>query len=544
MHEFARIPTTKQLRELEAAWIKECGANWGVVLMEAAGLGAAGIAASLLAGQDGCVAVICGSGNNGGDGLVIARQLHLRGFDVHVCMVRSDKAPDAGSANGVNKHIVKDLLGLPIHYFDEDSLDSVQAACDTAALIVDALLGTGLDRQLSGAYAEAVGIINDSEAPVLAVDVPSGINSDTGQVMGVAIEADVTVTFGYLKPGLLHYPGAQHAAAINLIDIGLPSLQSLPSPLAPIADRLAVPSVWLATRSQVLEWLPARPADGHKGTFGRVLAIAGSATMTGSCMLACRSVLRSGAGYAVLATARSVVEHLPPEEIVYHPLNDTAAGAIAETAVDQLTDQLKQADAVLIGPGLGGSDGTVKLVEKLLGLIDKPCLIDADGLNAIARSKTFKTQRPDQVILTPHPKELERLTGESVATIQSDRVGAAERARQKFGCTIVLKGARTVVAAANGTVHLIPTGNSGMATPGAGDVLSGVIAAFLAEGMPPSEAAIAGAYVHGAAGDEAADRLGQDGMVAHDIMESVPTILSRLRHGTYEPHQIELEIGL
>lgn len=538
----ARIPTTKQLRALETAWIKECRANWGVVLMEMAGLNAARVAASMLDGERSCVAVICGSGNNGGDGLVVARQLQVHGCDVRICMVRGGKSAAADSESGVNMRIIKDVLALPIHYFDEDSLDVVQAACDAADLIVDALLGTGLDRELSGTYAEAVELINESGKPVLAIDIPSGINSDTGAVMGSAIDADVTVTFGYLKAGLLHYPGAAHAGAVNLVDIGLPDLNSLPEGLRELSEQAALPAVWLATHQHVLDWLPPRPADGHKGTFGRVLAVAGSASMTGSSMLACRSVLRSGAGYAVLATAQSVVQHLPPEEIVYHPLNETADGAIAETAAPQLLEQMKQANALLIGPGLGTAETTTRLVEKLLAANDKPCIVDADGLNAIARLGNFKPANADRLVFTPHPKELERLTGEPVAKIQSDRVAAAQHARQKFGCTIVLKGARTVVATADGAVYIIPTGNSGMATPGAGDVLSGIIAAFLAEGMRPSHAAVAGAYVHGAAGDKAAERVGEDGMVAHDIMDSVPLLLGQLRQGAYEARQIELEI--
>jgi ADP-dependent NAD(P)H-hydrate dehydratase / NAD(P)H-hydrate epimerase len=542
MQDLTRIPTTAQLRALESAWIRACHRNWGTVLMECAGLNAAQVAMDLLDGTARGVAIVCGRGNNGGDGLVVARYLHQHEVPVHVYMIGGDKEPDAESESGINKRILRDCVGLPIHYLDGRSLDRLQDKLADCDLVIDALLGTGLDRAAEGIYAETIEVINNSGVTVLAIDLPSGIQSDTGQVMGTAVEADATVTFGYLKAGLLHYPGAEYAGVVSLIDIGLPDINILPPVLHDMTGQLKSPSWWLATHEFVRECLPMRRPDGHKGTFGRVLAIAGSRDMTGSAMLASRTVLRAGAGYVVLATAETVIDRLPPEEIVYRSLHGTKSGTIDASAFDQLSDDLTQADAVLIGPGLGGDDGTVKLVEKLLASLTVPCIIDADGLNAMAKLKTVKFKNPAEVILTPHPKELERLTGTPVVKIQADRIAAAEAACKQFGCNIILKGARTVVATPDYGTYIIPTGNSGMATPGAGDVLSGIVGAFLALRMPAPQAAIVAAYVHGAAGDLAADRLGEDGMVAHDIMDCLPPILAEIRDGNYTGRLIEGEV--
>jgi NAD(P)H-hydrate epimerase len=539
----ARIPTTQQLRAFESSWINACHENWGMVLMEAAGLNTAQFVRALLGEQQGEVVVVCGSGNNGGDGLVVARHLHTAGVAVRVFMMRSNRAAGARSESAINTTILQEAIGLPIHYFDDDTTGPLEEACSGAALIVDALLGTGLDREVSGAFADAIEIINGSGALVVAVDIPSGINSDTGQIMGIAIEADATATFGYLKAGLLHYPGAQHAGIISLIDIGLPDINNLPAALREKASMLESPKWWLCTHEHVRAWLPDRPAAGHKGTFGRVVAVAGSRGMAGSAMLATRATLRSGAGYCILATASSLIPYLPAEEIVYRPLDDTERGAIAGSAIKSIQGELQEADALLIGPGIGQSQDVIGLIKELAGQINVPCIIDADGLNAIAAAgSAVKFAAAEQAIMTPHPKELERLTGMPVKQIQSDRIAAAVEACRRFGCNIVLKGAHSVVATPNHGVYIVPTGNSGMATPGAGDVLSGVIAGLLGQGMPASYAAVAGTYIHGAAGDLAADRLGEDGMVAHDILDALPSVIAEIRDGEYAGRSIEAEV--
>lgn len=527
-HDFCRILSSSQLRQLESDWIKTAHPNWGIVLMEVAGLAAAQVAATMHDGAGG-VTVFCGRGNNGGDGLVVARHLMRWHIPVSVFMVDSAarKTNDANSEASINKAVLE-AAGAQVNFISPNDLEPARTAITGSTLVIDALLGTGLDRLVEGVYADVINLINEGSEFVLALDVPSGINSDTGQVMGVAVNADATVTFGHLKAGLLNYPGASHAGKVTLVDIGLPS-----------SDDVSEPQWWLATYQQVADWLVDRPSDAHKGTFGRLLCVAGSATMTGAAMLASRSALRSGAGIAVLATAKSVVQHLPPEEIIYRQLAETDFGTVSASAIPELETELEQCTAVLLGPGMSSNVDTIKFVQEFLKVVKVPCIVDADGLNAIAQSKQVTLRFPGEVVFTPHPKELSRLLGLSVSEIQSDRISAAQAGREKYGCNIVLKGARTVVATVDDGTYIIPCGNAGMATAGSGDVMSGIIGALLGQGMSAGKAAIAGAYIHAAAGDTAAAIYGQDGMVASNIMEAVPNVLVRLRSDEFIGTELE-----
>lgn len=518
-----RIPTTAQQRCQEAAWIQSCHGHWGLVLMELAGRSAAEVALALFEENPGPVSIFCGRGNNGGDGLVVARYLHLHGIPVSVYMIQA-----AGSLReecAVNKAIAE-KLGITVLYVDPADLSPLHAVLAESGVVVDALIGTGLDRPVEGAYRAVIDAINGSGKAVLAIDLPSGINSDTGQVMGSAVRAYATVTFGYLKAGLLCYPGADHAGIISVVDIGLPALDA---DLVALSDNARW---WLTTANFVRASLPARPAESHKGTFGYLLTVAGSLGMTGASVLAAKSALRAGVGYSILATPRTLVSHLPPQELVCRPLPETAALSISPDAIPVLVDELEKVDAVILGPGVSQNADTVRFVQEFLGKIDKPCLIDADGLNAIAQNRDCWPKEAAHFVLTPHPKELSRLTGLSTGEVQSNRIAAAQKASAAFGCTVVLKGARSVIA--NGDqVFINPTGNSGMATAGAGDVLSGVIGALLAQGVDPVSAAVCGTYIHGAAGDFAADELGEDGTVAGDLMTFVPPVFSKLRSGEF-----------
>lgn len=527
-HQFCRILSSAQLRELESNWIRAAHPNWGLVLMEVAGLAAAQVAATMYDGTAG-VTVLCGRGNNGGDGMVLARHLQRWQIPVSVYLIDSgSKAANAESEASINKNVLQSS-GLSINHISPNDLEPVRSAIAGSSLVVDALLGTGLDRAVEGIYADLIELINESGETVLSIDVPSGINSDTGQVMGIAVEADVTVTFGHLKAGLLHYPGSVHSGDITLVDIGLPNIE----------DSVDGANWWLTTYQHVADALLPRNLDAHKGTFGRLLCVAGSATMTGAAILAARSALRSGAGLAVLATAKSIVHNLPAEEIIYRALPDTEFGTIASSAIQDLETELEISNAILVGPGLSSNIETIKFVQEFLRVVRKPCIVDADGLNAIAQSKQFSLGAPSTAVFTPHPKELSRLLEIPVAEIQMDRIAAAEKARDKFGCNIVLKGAHSVVATVDSGTHIIPSGNPGMATAGSGDVLSGIIGSFLAQGMSAADAAIAGAYIHGAAGDLAAYTHGEDGMVASDIMDAVPMVLADLREDEFSGTDLE-----
>lgn len=537
-----RILTTAQVRALEQAWIKNCHEGWGLVLMELAGLGASKMLLELMEGMPAAVTVLCGRGNNGGDGFVIARHLFRAGVEVSVFMLGSPSV--SGSAdNQTNRKILEDL-GVEVNYITEKDLEPVKSSIWQSSAIVDALLGTGLDRPVEGVYAQVIDIINESGRPVLSADIPSGVHSDTGQIMGTAVRAAATATFGSVKPGLLCHPGAALAGEIHIIDIGLPMPEALPEEVRDSLPQLEIPRWWLATMLDVQANLPARPADSHKGTFGTILLVAGSLGMTGASLMSAKSCLRSGAGLAILATAKSLLPNLPGEEIIYKGLSETESGSISMDALREVESEMERAEVMVIGPGLSSNVDTIQFVQELVKKVRVPCVIDADGLNAISQNPKVLTETEGSFVFTPHPKELSRLMGKNVADIQADRIRSAQEAAKRFGATVVLKGAHSIVATPDDDVFVIPTGNSGMATAGSGDVLSGIIAGLLAQGMSNKWAAVAGTYIHGAAGDLASLELGEDGMIAGDILNCVPAVIKLLRDGTYTGSKLEQDLGV
>ncbi len=574
-----RIATTAQIRDLESNWINQCDEHWGQVLMEIAGRGAAIKSLRMWQENPGEVVVVCGKGNNGGDGLVVARYLTLWGVPVKVWLVAQERkytedvtskehvgtsaaTPKSNTAqataasvdtkptsktdtrkslpssqmrtreSSVNKTILESLH-VPVRVIHEQLVDEhldtddtgsgsdpdVDEIFDGAALIVDALFGTGLTQPLYGLNKRVVDAINRSAKRVLSIDIPSGINSDTGQIMGAAVRADKTISFGYLKPGLLTHPGATLAGHLGICDIGLPELPE------------GSPDINLLTVEIVREILPLRPSDSHKGTFGHVLLIAGSPGMAGAAMLASHSALRVGAGLAYLAAPRSLVNYLPPEEIIYRPMPENQSGTLSHDAYDAIKGHISNASAVVLGPGLGLNDDTIALVETLVGNIDCPCVIDADGLNAISKKPSILQNNEGAFVLTPHPKELARLMNCDVATVQSDRINQSIDAAKKFNCVVVLKGSMSVIANPQGEVFINPTGNPAMATAGAGDVLSGIIGGLLAQKVDPFQAAACGVYIHGRAGDILSQELGQSGIVAGDLKRLIPFAVESIRSG-------------
>jgi NAD(P)H-hydrate epimerase len=452
--------------------------------------------------------------------MVAARYLHLWEVPVLVVLLPSDKGAAefqmATEESNTNRALVQHF-GIPITTANRLPDDV------SPTLILDALLGTGITREVKDDYKSAIDSINGSEAQILAIDLPSGVDSDSGQIRGAAIRADHTVTFGYLKPGLLNEPGGGLAGDITVIDIGLPDL----------GDQK--PVIQLAVSEWVREILPARPADSHKGTYGTILTIAGSLGMMGATLLASESALRVGGGLSLLAVPHSLLSQLPPKEVIYRSLPETESNSISLKALDKLDDDLQKATAIILGPGISTQDETVQFVQRFvrekLAATKKPCVIDADALNALSRSKESLIGKDNKIVLTPHPKELSRLMDVSTDEIQSDRISWAQKAAEKFKCVVVLKGARTVVADYEGHVFINPTGNAGMATAGAGDVLSGTIGGLLAQGMEPIDAAVCGVYLHGFAGDLAAHEIGEAGLLAGDISRALPYALSAIKQG-------------
>ena len=530
-----RIPTTAQIRRLESDWIAKCDPNWGQVLMEVAGRGAAEAAfevweernETLSGSQKGSVAIFCGRGNNGGDGFVVARYLHLWGVPVHVWVVGNTKGRGAQAdlamttvESSTNRDILK-KLGVEVRSFASDLSSNFFDTADgkqlssSVTVVIDALLGTGIDRDVDAVFMHAIEMINGSDATVISVDLPSGIHSDTGQVMGAAVQAHATITFGNVKPGLLNYPGADFAGELRVIDIGLPEAAH------------EKPYVHLTSVELVRDLLPQRPANSHKGSFGYLLTIAGSLGMSGATMLATESSLKVGTGLCVLATPSSLVPHLPPKEVIYRPIAETDEVTIAPKALWELEKDLDKATAVVLGPGLSTNEETVSFVQKFMSKVmdrstEVPCLIDADGLNCISENTKVFPEDARHIVITPHPKELARLLDESTSDIQKDRIGSATKAAVEFGCIVVLKGAHTVIADPDGNVYINPTGNPGMSTAGVGDVLSGIIGGLLAQGVEPFDAAVAGVYLHGRAGDLASHSLGEASVTAGNLVECIP----------------------
>ena len=465
------------------------------ILMENAGTAVAEAAAKL-GGPAARFLVVAGPGNNGGDGYVAARKLHAAGRQVDVWRV-GDAARLGGDA--ARNHAAAAQGGVPVHS------SAAALPLRPGDVVVDALFGTGLARAPEGEAADAIRHILRWRAEgvrVLAVDLPSGLASDTGRAFEPCVAADLTVTFGTQKLGLALEPGATLAGCIDVVDIGLAEV---------------TPSTWLLEPSDGPRWLPPRRSDSNKGTYGHLLVVAGSRGKSGAAALAGLAALRSGVGLCTVATpvdALSDVQGHAPELM---GIGLPAAAVLGPTHLDVLLAAAEGKDALLIGPGIPRGSETHALLGELLARLDVPVLVDADGLNALAGHPELLQRSRAPVVLTPHPGEMARLTRTSVSEVQGDRIGRARNFARTHRVVVVLKGARTLVADPGGQLRVNPTGNPGMATGGTGDVLSGMIGAFLAQGLAPMDAASVGVLAHGLAGDAASRRWGRLGVIASDL---------------------------
>ena len=484
----------------------------GLVLMENAGRGIADIALKMLKELHGKqVNIYCGSGNNGGDGYVVARHLLNNGVAVRVFVLAAEEKIKGDAKT--NLDILRALDFAP-KFIARLSAES------SPDLIVDALLGTGAKSGLQGLYAEAVDFINMSTCPVLAVDIPTGVNADTGQVEGPAVRATTTATMAAHKRGLLFSPGREHVGELEIVDISLP-----PNVIEKLRS-----NVYLVDKKFVRTVLPQRSPDAHKNKAGMVHVIAGSTGFTGAAVLAAKAVLRSGAGLCYLSVAKSlntIFESILTEAITL-PVEDNDTGFLGIDHAEKLLSDAKGKDVIAIGPGLGQAPQTGELLRTLLSTLEKPLVLDADGLNLCAgRTELIINYRGD-LILTPHPGEFSRLTELPVSDIIYNRVEIVRDYAKIWNCHIILKGGPTTIASPDGRVYINSTGNAGMATAGSGDVLTGIIAGLLGQGMPAGTAAVAGVYIHGMAGDMAAAELGQLGTIAGDILNKTPLALKLL----------------
>lgn len=480
-------------------------------LMEQAGARVAQAAGELLAGRNARVAVLAGKGNNGGDGFVAARILQGHGAAVTAVLA----APAAEYAGEAARTLAEArAAGVQITDAEHVSL----AAFD---LIIDALFGTGFRGPARGPAYVLIETANASHVPILAVDIPSGLNADSGQPEGPAIHAVATVTMGLPKVGLLLYPGAELAGMLYVADIGYPS---------DLADDPSVPT-HLVTVEMVRARIPARPPDSHKGTYGRTLIVAGSVGFTGAAALAALGALRSGAGLVTLCVPRAVYPIIAGlvAEAMPHPVDDED-GHLAISALDAVQDAAGAADVVAVGPGLSVAPGVRAVVEGLLRQ-PRPLVLDADALNVLAGHTDVLAGAAGPLVITPHPGELGRLMDTTAAEIQQDRLAAARQASSQFRCIVVLKGARTIIAQPDGEAFIVPTGNPGMATGGMGDVLTGLIASLIGQGLSPGEAAWTAAYLHGLAADLIAEERGTVGMLASEVAHRLPAAIARVRRG-------------
>jgi ADP-dependent NAD(P)H-hydrate dehydratase / NAD(P)H-hydrate epimerase len=510
-----KLVNRKLMRDIDSAAIE--GAVRGVTaipvleLMEYAGKALAeAIVQDFLESPAGsAVAIFCGKGNNGGDGLVIARYLAGWGADVSVYLTgESHELSGASQANLTRLQDTDVKVKCPA---DSSSLpESLQPD-----LIVDALLGSGAEGALRGLTLDLALYINQQSAPVCAIDNPTGLDIDSGAVESECVAADFTYSLAVPKIGHYMFPGKSYAGVARTIDIGIPQ---------EVVDSFAV-NENLITPEYVAENLPSRPPDAHKGTFGRLFALTSSKGMTGAGALSAKAALRAGAGIVTVGCPDSLeqVYEIKLDEAMTLGLPSVAKrGALSLRALGAVLTALNKSTAALIGPGLGRHRETERLIQRVVAKMKTPCVLDADGLNAFEKDTTVLDGNHAPLILTPHDGEFERLTGEFPPANFSERAKAVRDVAKKFNSVVLLKGGPTLIADPEGNLYLNPTGNSGMATGGSGDVLAGIITALLAQGNSPIQATLNGAYLHGLSGDLAASELGERSLIAGDLIEFLP----------------------
>jgi len=505
------IVTAGEMKEIDKATI-DFGLP-GRILMENAGRGAAQALIRRfgdIAGKK--VGVLAGRGNNGGDGFVIARCLVQKGFDVIVYLL--SKASLVKGDALANLEMLYPL-GIPvIEIPDNKTFNSNRVSMRHRDIWVDAIFGTGLKSDIVGYIKDVMVFINGLKKHILAVDIPSGIDSDTGQVRGECIRAVVTTTFGYAKTGHYLNPGADYSGEIEIIDIGIPTL---------IADRIS-PKQHLLSDERIGSYLKPRNKDAHKGDAGHLFIVSGSPGKTGAAVMTATAAMRAGAGLVTIGVPKSlnpVIESMVLEAMTC-PLPENSEGFLSESSFDAIMHNLAGKKCLAMGPGLGTDPSTKDLVMKTLRSLKIPVVLDADALNLLAGETRVLNKLKVPVVLTPHPGEMSRLTGIGIAEVQQNRVACARNFAREFNVHLVLKGAGTVIAHPDGRVFINPTGNSGMASGGMGDILTGIIAGFIAQGYPVAEAVQIGVYIHGAAGDDLAKNMGPFGFLASDILKSIP----------------------
>lgn len=513
-----RIVTASEMKQMDEYAIRKIGIP-GVVLMENAGQG---VFETILRREGSLkgkrIGIFCGTGNNGGDGFVIARHVKLAKAHPEVFVIGSSELKKGETRT--NFQILERMGISSTRIRSTKAIQKVKEQAKGWDLIVDAIFGTGLSRPLKPLHAACVDFINEQKKKgvrVYSVDIPSGLHADTGEIMGSAVHASVTVTFALKKRGFYFGLGPSLCGEVEVAKISMDEGW---------ADEIGAQRLFETNTVEVQSWFPKRAKGSHKGTFGHVLVLAGSPQKSGAAILTSRAALRAGAGLVTLAVPASAHTVVKSQlvEVMTEPLPDDGDGNLDDAVLPHLLHHCQGKQALVIGPGLIPGSGLPNLLQELFLRTSIPIVLDADGLNSLGKNLRQKKAYSHRLILTPHPGEMSRIVGKSTKEIQENRLGIARDLSDTTHSTVILKGANTIVALGNGDTYINPTGNPGMATAGMGDVLAGVIGAYLAQGLTKECAAIAGAFHHGLAGDRVAQRKGPRGLLATDVIEEFPQL--------------------
>ena len=510
-----KAATASQMAALDRVTTEEYGVP-SLVLMENAGRLCAERILRILqekvgTPEEASVAVVCGRGNNGGDGMVIGRHLHNRGVYVEAFLLaETDKlSPDARKQYDILRKMDVEIRIIR----DQEGVEDLRTYLEEVHVCVDAILGTGLSSPLEGIVRDVVETINLSMATVFAVDVPTGIDATTGRILGEAIRADYTGSFGLIKLGQVLLPGSIHCGETDVYDIGIPSKAVFDANInTEVLEERVVKSM-----------LSIRPPDFHKGDAGRIYVVGGSPGLTGAPCLAGNAAMRMGAGLITLvvpASLRPVVES-KLMEVMSVGVGDGGSGHLGKECIPEILETISRADFVVLGPGMGSYPGAAEFIAGMIPNIRVPFLVDADGLNALAGQVEILRQAAAPCVLTPHPGEMSRLTKETIEAIEASRIGVAKHFAEEEKVTVILKGARTIIATPKGDIFINTTGNPYMASGGMGDALSGIVAALASQGLSPVDAACAGVFLHGMSADILVRDHPMSTVSATDVIENV-----------------------
>jgi hydroxyethylthiazole kinase-like uncharacterized protein yjeF len=513
-----KVLTSKEMKEIDRKTIEDIGIP-GPVLMENAGLQIVRVLRAIFPlPEKEKIVIVAGKGNNGGDGLVVARHLFNCGAMPLVLLLAGRE--DVGGDAALNLKIASSI-GIAIKEIrSEEDWKGQKKALEKASIIVDAIFGTGLFKPAAGLYARAIEDINRADAFKLAVDIPSGLSSDSYEVIGPAVRADLTVALAAPKIGHIFPPSEEFVGEFVVADISIPRAL-----LEDDGFKLE-----LVERPSLLPSFEKRKRDAHKGTYGHLFIISGSLGKTGAATMAAKAALKMGAGLVTVGTPASCLPIVARSmaELMTEPLAETREKTISAEALPRALSLIRGKDALLVGPGISTQESTAEFLRKLIPKVNLPVVIDADGLNILSLRPESLSRLPKPAILTPHPGEFARLAGVSIGDVLANKLELAPAFARKYGLFLILKGYRTLVADPEGRVFINPTGNPGMATGGSGDVLSGMIASLLIQLKDPLQAAIAAVYVHGLSGDVAAQKIGEKALIAGDLIRFLPQALKMM----------------